>query len=442
MSTGLAYIPDWRADETLYSWVAGFHATLGNGSARDTGTMLFGARHACKERDAPTNLQHFVDVTDGTLGSVQSLIRTRSPIGLFIPFLPEHRQRILDDRFCKPDGIGWRTLCGMPASCLAAPHSLHYCEVCVAEDIARWGLPRWRLPHQLVGSWICLEHGCALRTFQSTASQWHLPPTEPLAHSTQPFAPGQVEALRGMAMLAMRLIGSAPLDIESIRQAVLVGLRDQGITTWTYPLDASQLASWFSQDPIAAWLRASSGPWHPLASGTWIHALLRNRVGDHPLKWMLLWSALFADADPAFSHQRFLDPEATPHWDPSGQGSIWGTSSSALPLDIQKIIREAPTLKDAASSLGLTVHTLRRRMAELGTNARVFRFDTSLEHRRSRAVTSISTYIESHPKCTRADIHRDCKAAVSWIRANDPTMFSVAVEAIDNQHSRQLPLIS
>ena len=157
---------------------------------------------------------------------------------------------------------------------------------------------------------------------------------------------------------------------------------------------------------------------------------------------MLIWSTLFADEDEMASHRRFINPGSAPHWDASGQGTIWGASSAAVPPDIQRVITEAATLKDAASSLGLTVFSLRRRLAELGTSARVFRLGSDLEHRRSRAMAAISAYIAEHPTCSRADIHRDCKAAVSWIRANDPALFPMVVEAIDDRQSRQLPLIS
>ena len=244
-----------------------------------------------------------------------------------------------------------------------------------------------------------------------------------------------------MAALALSLVGAAPLDIGAIRQAVLIGLRDHGVTNWTHPIDKLRLATWFAQSPIADWMRSSNGPWQRLVSGSWIHDLLRNRVGDHPLKWMLLWSTLFANDDEAASHRRFISPDSAPHWDASGQGKIWGASSAVVPHDIQRVITEAATLKDAASSLGLTVFSLRKRLAELGTSARVFRLGTSLEHRRSRAMAAIGDYIAAHPTCSRADIHRDCKAAVSWIRANDPDLFLVAVEAIDDRQSRQLQLI-
>ncbi|MGG4053946.1 TniQ family protein [Delftia tsuruhatensis] len=442
MSASIACIPDWRADETLYSWTAGFHAIYGNGSARDTGALLFGAEHACRERDAPTNLHHFVEATRSELGDVRSVLFTRSPIGLFAPFLPASRQQVLADRLggARDDGPGWRLLCGMPASCLGDPTTLHYCKACVAEDLTAWGYPRWRLPHQLAGAWVCLDHGGLLNTLKSNVSQWLLPPIE--SSGTDPPTPDRLEAvsLKRMAMLAQRLIGVAPLDIGSIRQAVLVGLRDHAVTSWTHPLDRSQLASWFAQSPIAAWMKSSNGPWHRLASGQWVHDLLRNRTGDHPLKWMLLWCTLFADEDEEASYRRFIDLGSAPHWDASGQGTIWGTSSAAVPPDIQRIIAEAATLKEAASSLGLTVFSLRKRLSKLGTNAREFRLDTSWDQRKGHAMDSIRKYIDAHPTCSRIDIHRNCKAALAWIRANDPELLSLAMNSIGIQRSRQMAL--
>lgn len=440
MAEELAYIPDWRSDETLYSWVASFHAIHGNGSARETGTRLYAAEHACRDRDAPRNLQHFVDVTRFKLGDVQSLLLTRTPLGLFIPFLPESRQQVLSAQMGSHAGPGWRQLCGMPASRLRDSSVFYYCEECVAEDLDTWGLPRWRLPHQLAGSWICLEHGLELTTLSVQASEWILPPSSRRAFRPSQPDPVQGESLRRMATLALQLIGASTLDVGAIRQAILVELRDQGVTTWRHPLDKTLLAYWFASSTIASWMRLSTGPWNQLASGAWIHDLLRNRVGDHPLKWMLLWCNLFADQDYTSSHRRFMDPVSSPLWDASGQASIWGTTGPTIPADIQRLITHASTLEDAAQTLGMAANTLRHRLAELGTNAGVFRLDASFDRRKQRAVSAIRNYIAAHPRCSKADIHRSCKAAVSWIRANEPESFAQAVESLDDQHSRQMSL--
>lgn len=436
----LAYIPDWRSDETLYSWISGFHAVHGNGSARDTGALLFESEHACRDRDAPRNLHHFVSITRAALGDVRSLLLTRTPIGLFIPFLSASRQQALTEQMERPAGPGWRLLCGMPASGLHDTSTMSYCEDCVAEDLARWGLPRWRLPHQLPGSWVCLEHGRELTSLRSNASQWILPPVTRSAHSHTPPELAQAVALKRIASLASQVMGSGTLDVDAIRQAILVGLRDQSITTWLHPLDNDHLSAWFAGSPIAEWLRRSGGPWQRLASGDWIHDLLRNRVGDHPLKWMILWCTLFADQDCSASQRRFMDPVSSPHWDASGQATIWGAAPPSLPADIHDIIANATTLKEAADILGIAVTTLRRRLTELGTNPRAFRQEASYAQRKQRAVDAIRQYISEHPTCSRAEIHRQCKAAVSWIRSNAPEAFEHAVESLGDLRSQQMSL--
>lgn len=436
----LAYLPDWRSDETLYSWAASFHSIHGNGSARDTGALLFGSEHACRDRDAPRNLLYFTRVTGYSLGSVQTLLFNRTAVGLFVPFMSEARKQRLLEQMTRCSGPGWQLLCGMPASGLHDSTAMQFCDVCVAEDLVIWGLPRWRLPHQLLGSWVCLDHNRALSTFSSTASHWAIPPINHSAARSSGINRVELAALRRIASLSLKLLEAKCLDINAIRQAMLVGLRDHGITNWRHPLHSEQLASWFRGSPVSSWLRRSDGPVRQLASGDWIHDLLRNRVGDHPLKWIVLWCTLFADEDANASHQRFINPVAAPHWDASGQASIWGSSPPSVPADIHDVIVNASTLKEAALTLGLTPSTLRRKLAELGTNHAAVRLDAGFMRRRQKAIDDIRSHIEAHPTCTRADVHRKCRAAVEWIRLNAPDAYPEAVETLNDLRSRQMSL--
>ncbi|WP_342133500.1 TniQ family protein, partial [Hydrogenophaga sp. OTU3427] len=326
MVAKLAYIPGWRSDETLYSWISSFHAVHGNGSARDTGALLFDSEHACRDRDAPRNMHHFVDVTNFALGDIESLLFTRTPIGLFIPFLLASRRQKLYAQLESRVGPGWRLLWGMPASGLHDNSAMYYCEDCIKEDMITWGLPRWRLPHQLPGAWVCLEHEQQLRTLRTNASQWVLPPLVRLQNRLPQLEAAQGEMLNRIARLSLQVARAGVVDVASVRQAILLGLREHGVTSWLHPLDKSHLTNWFSHSPVAEWLRRSEGPWQWLASGEWIHDLLRNRVGDHPLKWMILWSTLFADQDVAISHSRFMDPVSSPSWEADGQATVWGAT--------------------------------------------------------------------------------------------------------------------
>src|SRR3990167_5090607 len=239
----LAYIPAWRSDETLYSWVAGFHAVCGNGSARDTGRLLFDAEHACRERDAPTHLHRFVELTDGKLGDIESLLLNKTSIGLFTPFLPHTRHAAFRARLPRLDGPGWRVLCCMGASALESP-VLRFCDECVQEDQVTWGLPRWRLQHQLVGAWICLDHERLLRTMNLSCSAWLLPPRNTRLGNAPPPNRLQVAHLMRLARFSKRMVGAGALDIENIRLCAINALRDQEITGWSHPLDKTLLAAW------------------------------------------------------------------------------------------------------------------------------------------------------------------------------------------------------
>lgn len=438
MAAVLAFLPTWRGDETLYSWAAGFHAICGNGSARDTGAVLFGVEHACREYEAPTNLHHFADATGGYLGCVEALLLTRSAIGLFAPFLSPARRSVLTSRMAAKDGPGWRALFGMPASGLDDTKSLRFCATCIHDDMIAWGLPRWRLPHQLSGAWVCLDHGLVLQSMKSGSSIWQLPPQTIKQPASCDLDSGQKERLIGLATLAWRIVGVEQLDVEAIRQSVLTALREQAVTGWAHPLDSKRLSSWFADSPLSAWLRTVDLQMHSLASGLWIHDLLRDRRGDHPLKWMLLWCTLFA-VDAA-NQSRFLDPASAPHWDSYGQGQIWGVSGDSVPADIQRIVAEAPTLEEAAHSLGMSRIALRRRLAELGTNPRAFRLSLSEGKRRLHAVDEIGAYIARNPDCSKSDIHRDCKAAVSWLRAHDSATLVTVLNNVEGRRPQQLRL--
>ena len=60
--------------------------------------------------------------------------------------------------------------------------------------------------------------------------------------------------------------------------------------------------------------------------------------------------------------------------------------------------------------------------------------------RRQRAVNSILKFIAHRPDCTLGDIRSECKAAVSWLRANSPEDFAIATRELQAKSTRQMPL--
>jgi len=442
VATALPFIPDWQGDETLYSWCARYHFVCGNASAKSTAAALFGQVHAVKEIDAPLN-RYFMEATRGLLGTVEHILRTRTATGLFWPFLPSTRRESIRMHFRLPERSMWATLMSMTASPMTL-RVLRYCPECAAGDMKDIGITRWRLAHQLIGAYVCLDHSTLLRRVLIRRSAWLLPQTT--AGDEGPGSVGRipsasVTALRRLAFLTWACVGVDEIQLETLREVVSTRLREMGVTSWLFPLNASRLANWFAQTGLALALRNLGPSEHKFSQGAWVHELLRRRRGEHPLMWLALWTAIHAD-DPLDSvEQGFLSPLVRPVvWDEFGQGCLWSNPRFTLPPAVKVTIQEAGTLKQAANTLGITVHALRKQLEKEGCRGGDFFRPDRTRQRHQQALYAIARYIEVHPKCSRTDIHHACKADVSWLgrHAHDDLMRALAV--IPERRSQQLEL--
>ena len=441
----LAFVPGWQGDETLYSWCSRFHLVCGNGSARTTSALLFGGEHAVRERDAPSRLQQFVDVTEGNLGSAESILRTRTALGLYWPFMHFRRREQLRNDFARDQGSGWVTRIGMPASALAAS-ALRYCDECVAGDFATVGIPRWRLAHQLSCAHVCLDHGSPLRTLKLKASKWLLPPRSDSSASRRKrdaLSPEASRVLQRLAHLAWKCIGVDAIELDLVRAAVMDRLRESGISNWQFPVDEARLANWFRSTALARSIRALHSAPGPLDRGLWVHALLRRRREEHPVLWLMLWCAAHADDSLNALTSGFITPSMCPViWDEQGQGCLWSSPRVALPPDVMNLILRSGSLKSAASALRISVFTLRRHLELEGCHGGKFFGRARAVQRRGEALGVIHGYVASHPGCSRTAVHRDCKAAVAWLDRHAKEDLARLLSTIPERRPRQqdLPL--
>ena len=439
----LAFVADWLGDETLYSWCARFHLVCGNGSARHTSAVLFGGEHAVREREAPLRLQHFVDVTHGSLGSVESILRTRTAIGLYWPFIDTRRRENLRTSFERASGSSWVTQIGMPASALTA-RELRYCPECVVEDCTSIGIPRWRLPHQLSCAHVCLDHAAPLAVCRIKASTWLLPPRSGASIGLQVHGALSAEArqvLQRLAYLAWKCIGVDAIDLSLVRAAVLHRLREEGVSSWQFPLDETRLASWFRNTSLARSIRDLKAAPDRLDRGVWVHALLRRRREEHPVLWLMLWCATHTEESPEALTASFVTPAMCPVvWDERGQGCLWSPPRVALPPNVMDLIVRSGSLKRAAGALGISVFTLRRQLELEGCHGGEFFGRAWAEQRREEALEAVREYVARKPGCSRTAVHRDCKAAVAWLERNAKEDLVRLLSKIPERRPRQQAL--
>jgi hypothetical protein len=434
----LPLIPAWRGDETLYSWAGWFHRTLGGGSPRETGTALFGVAHAYKDYGAPTKIQCFCNATGGLLGDARSVLLKRTVLGAYYPFLRADQRAMFDVLLQSPKPTSWLTRFGMRASALDSTKLLRWCPECAVDDIDRWRLARWRVPHQLPGAWWCIDHGCLLMTHEPQHATWTAPPTNerPDPHGRK-LAQKHAAALHAMASLALGLVGTSSVDVPMLKRAVLSSLREQGVISNGKPLGAPALRRWFIDTPSYQALIQVDTPLANRLDSDWIYeALLKRRVG-HPLLWVILWTAAHAGhLVPDLIHG-FHHPERMLSWNDDGQGMLWIEADLRGDATVQQIVLNASSVREAAEQLLVSPTAVRRYLRDAQCNSTLLRAQCHRDVREAKAIEEIKGLMQSVPTTTRADVHRDCKGAVNWLRRWNPGLLDELLALVPEVRARQ-----
>ena len=439
----LQNLPAWRDDETLYSWCCNLHRLHGGGSALHTSKTLFGARHAYKERGAPSQMHYLSASTGKVLGDVKSILLQRTVLGAFYPFLTPAQRLHFDDVALAQKPILWLARFAMLASRLHQPSDLSWCPMCAEEDVDIWGSTRWRIGHQLPGVWWCEEHHIVLKRLRSTIAEWTVPPTVEICAPPEnaiSLTRAQQESLQLLGSLSKSLLGSGAVNCQLLARAVVSALRDQQVIPNSKPLSQEQLNRWFRSTAIHSALRVVSPDILQQLGDHWIYELLLRRRVRHPLLWMLLWVAVFTDLDASLLVSGLHRPELLLLWNEEGQGSLWLESSALGDSTIQRVVRDAPTLKTAATSLGVSTKSLRSYLRQNQCEPTHWHTQRDQQERKANCLDEIECFMRSTGFSSKKDVHIHCKAAVSWLRRWYPNALSTVLGTIPEQRSKQLEM--
>lgn len=431
-------IPAWRGDETLYSWAGWFHRTCGAGPTRETGKALFGAPHAYKEYGAPANIQHLSNATGGLLGDARTVLLKRTVLGAYYPFLRASQQAMFDSLLQSPKRTSWLTRFGMRASALDSTKLLRWCPECIADDMDRWYLARWRLPHQIPGAWWCIDHECLLITHVPQHANWATPPINELPdHPSRDQARPHAAVLHAMAAMANSLIGASPVDVQMLKRSVLSSLREKGAISNGKPLNAPGLRLWFTDTPTYQALLHVDPLLASRLDSEWIYeALLKRRVG-HPLLWVILWTAAYEGLSISDLIQGFHQPERILSWEDDGQGMLWIEADLRGDTSVQQIVLNATSVGDAAEQLRVSPTAIRRYLRKVQCSPARHLENAQRVVRQAKAIQEIESLIESEPSMTRTDVHRYCKASVSWLRRWNPDLLDELLSRVPEFNARQ-----
>lgn len=438
----LPFVHIWRDDESLYSWCAAYHRTVGGTSAKRTSAALFGVVHAPRLIDIPTGLTHFCIQSGGLLGDERQILDSRTVFPYLSRFLSENRRSRAAEAACAGGSTGSaKSSLGLKMSRLGSTMRLKACPDCMTESAREYGAPIWRTAHQLPMTLVCLKHGAPLLIFGTRRSVWCLPDDAGNGMSSDIGSRESHKAALNLAAVdAELLLHPGTCDRDAFRRCTIRALERIGVVKAHLRLDSGVVGKFVNQSH--AWkVAAKSFPLRPLDDlGALIEALLRERVQCHPFAWSMLWAAI-AEADQgALGWLRLWLNGAALDWTQLDL-PLGDERRSDVPHNLADVLARTETLAEAALELRISAATLGRWLKARGDIKTNWLKQQSLA-RGCLAVANIKAYLRLHPMASRVEMLRHCKADTSWLQIHDSQALRSLLDEIPSKRSSQRTLWS
>ena len=419
----ISHWPEVGETETLFSIASRLHYLRGSPSSQKTSQWLFGFSTAASLRFSPRNLDHFISTTSGMLGRATEILRNRTPVGQFVPFISQSAWS------------QWETWCrSLPSSTkpfiairnMGIPHRapLKVCPQCALIDQDQFGSSIWRLEHQLLGSFVCIHHGCPLleeihhlKREADSANAWirpddcleggHLKTCLPLPDIQQMAFWSHLSKISWILATHPRVNGIL------LRELISKRLSHIGIVPTSKRLHSSNLRAWWSSIDRPSFLWSKS--LESIDDPEWISRLLLGRRHDHPLRWAMLCSAT-------------MSPEALQialTEAPSLQMTLEGKWQSSVRLredllspEVWAMLASGISIPDVSVRSGIPASNLRHAL----------NLNPAIQRQRARVVANlnrdsrrnvVTTYLQANPEAGRAGLLRNHSAELRWLEMND-----------------------
>lgn len=359
--TGLqAFMPAMVEGETLYSLVGHYHRLSGNAYTIKTSRQLFGDIFSGFRVDFPSQLDHFVEVSEGLFGDAATLIHERSLLGFFSPFLSEESASRTMGRM---RGEGFKPLkagLGIIANRIGTFHWLKACDDCIREDIQRFWISKWYLEHQWPSAWICSRHQKPLKVVRRELL--------PNRH-TNLLLPNEIERdgwveINSSAKLSESFLKVAEFmagyagrrgfhfDLEILRFAYLIGVKNRGWIRTDGSVNA-ELWGRFQQHYVGFEMMPEilHGKLNSQSRDFVFNLLRHSDYRQHPIRHYLLMAFLFdspSELDAAYAQAHLA-------YSQNGMEGIRELLSENFRTELCHLIEQGgQTIESASASLGIT----------------------------------------------------------------------------------------
>ena len=319
------FFPTAFPDETLHSVLSRYARLCG---VRSFKAAFAGVRSPAAFSQSVAFPSHLDDLVDalpcGTGLSVAEVIKRHTLLPYYAPFVSQD-QVDQAQALMAGDGTGLMLKLGVNASRLEFACRTRFCPECVAQDQVRVGVAYWHRVHTLPGVLVCPHHGTLLnvvdhRWFSRNSRQLNLPGDDSVqAHSIPLHVPSIcLPALHEIALRSLQVLGSEvrALSISKVRSTLLQGAAEHDLTSKSRRLHLRRLAQHMATFCLTlpnAWEYSVLSETREGIPATWVTKLLRKpRDSHHPLKYILLASALRVNMENVLGKGTLCEPQTAP----------------------------------------------------------------------------------------------------------------------------------
>nr|WP_085706604.1 TnsD family Tn7-like transposition protein [Pseudomonas sp. B35(2017)] len=319
------FFPAAFSDETLHSMLSRYARLCG---VRSFKAAFAGVRSPAAFSQSVAFPSHLADLVEalpcGTGLSVAEVIKRHTLLPYYSPFVSQD-QVDQAHALMAGDGTGLMLKLGVNASRLEFACRTRYCPECVAQDQVQVGVAYWHRVHMLPGVLVCPHHGTLLnvvdhRWFSRNSRQLNLPGDDSVQEHSIPLHVPLLclPALHDIALRSLLVLESEvhALSTCKVRSTLLQGAVEHDLTSKPRRLHLRRLAQ-----HMAAFCRTLPNTWeYSVLSearegvpATWVTKLLRKpRDSHHPLKYILLASALRVDMESVLGKKTLSEPQIAP----------------------------------------------------------------------------------------------------------------------------------
>lgn len=360
----------WLPDETVYSLAARYHALAGLNKAPNTSKVLFGSTRGGFPHALPSGLAHLADAFRTELGTSRQILsqHTIAPQLLVArsPSLRESAYEAIERGASGP----LKAKLGLMASGFGGDLPLKACRTCLEMNEKSSGFGYWRVDHQLLGVWVCVQHGRLLEQSKAMRSgqaryDWLIPRQKDLATPFEPdiklsdLAVHQLSKLGDVSRWLLKVGQGEGIDLPRVTGLMWKQLSEAGLADSRRRLRQEKAAERFCRDcePLRGVPELARLATTPSAAYSQLLTVLEGRAqGLHPLRLASVVAWLYEEAGEFAARYDDLDLDREIA-DPELKTAPTRGVSEAKRIEFLRLIKTGTSITASARKVGVEVAT-------------------------------------------------------------------------------------